>query len=190
MEVDQWVRFLEFHHLSACLDISACSEETVEIFLSTRYVEEKRFIFCCWSSFPSMLEYLWPKQKCTWLVCLLNGKHLLLPEMLLNDASKFQLHDGPYVSLLQPIICQELILFRRPWDFFMTHRRGHLKYQSCGKMTKTIPQTCQQAKQPWDWSMFQVIMHILVATYMFVGLAIVCDDFFVPSLTRVSDGEE
>ena len=35
-EVDQWVRFLDFHHLSACLDISACSEETVEIFLSTR----------------------------------------------------------------------------------------------------------------------------------------------------------
>ena len=41
MEVDQWVRFLDFHQLSVCLDISACSEETVEIFLSTRYVEEK-----------------------------------------------------------------------------------------------------------------------------------------------------
>ena len=38
--------------------------------------------------------------------------------------------------------------------FFMTQRRGHLKYQSCGKMTKTIPQTCQQAKQPSDWWMF------------------------------------
>ena len=34
-----------------------------------------------------------------------------------------------------------------------------------------------------------VILHILVAVYMFIGLAIVCDDFFVPSLTRVSDGE-
>ena len=33
-----------------------------------------------------------------------------------------------------------------------------------------------------------VILHILVAVYMFIGLAIVCDDFFVPSLTRVSDG--
>ena len=33
-----------------------------------------------------------------------------------------------------------------------------------------------------------MIIHILVATYMFVGLAIVCDDFFVPALTRVSDG--
>ena len=36
MRVDQWVRFLDFHHLSACLDISACSEGTVEIFLSAR----------------------------------------------------------------------------------------------------------------------------------------------------------
>ena len=34
-----------------------------------------------------------------------------------------------------------------------------------------------------------VIIHILVATYMFIGLAIVCDDYFVPSLTRVSDGK-
>ena len=34
-----------------------------------------------------------------------------------------------------------------------------------------------------------VIFHILVATYMFVGLAIVCDDYFVPALTRVSDGK-
>ena len=35
----------------------------------------------------------------------------------------------------------------------------------------------------------QVVVHILVATYMFIGLAIVCDDFFVPALTKVSDGE-
>ena len=34
-----------------------------------------------------------------------------------------------------------------------------------------------------------VLIHILVAVYMFIGLAIVCDDFFVPSLTRVSDGK-
>ena len=33
------------------------------------------------------------------------------------------------------------------------------------------------------------IIHILVAAYMFIGLAIVCDDYFVPALTRVSDGE-
>jgi len=32
-----------------------------------------------------------------------------------------------------------------------------------------------------------VIIHIMVATYMFIGLAIVCDDYFVPALTRVSD---
>ena len=33
-----------------------------------------------------------------------------------------------------------------------------------------------------------LILHILVATYMFIGLAIVCDDYFVPSLNKVSDG--
>ena len=34
-----------------------------------------------------------------------------------------------------------------------------------------------------------VIVHILVATYMFIGLAIICEDYFVPALTRTSDGE-
>ena len=34
-----------------------------------------------------------------------------------------------------------------------------------------------------------LVLHILVAVYMFIGLAIVCEDYFVPSLTRVSDGE-
>ena len=33
-----------------------------------------------------------------------------------------------------------------------------------------------------------VIIHILVATYMFTGLALVCDDFFVPALDRISEG--
>ena len=33
-----------------------------------------------------------------------------------------------------------------------------------------------------------VIIHILVATYMFIGLAIICEDYFVPALTRTSDG--
>jgi len=32
-----------------------------------------------------------------------------------------------------------------------------------------------------------VIVHIAVAIYMFVGLAIVCEDYFVPSLGRISD---
>ena len=34
-----------------------------------------------------------------------------------------------------------------------------------------------------------LLLHILLAVYMFIGLAIVCEDYFVPSLTRVSDGE-
>ena len=52
MEVEQRVGFLDFHQLSACLAISACSEETVEIFLSTRYVEEKiHFLLLVFVSF-------------------------------------------------------------------------------------------------------------------------------------------
>ena len=34
-----------------------------------------------------------------------------------------------------------------------------------------------------------VIIYILLATYMFIGLAIICDDYFVPALDRISEGE-
>ena len=33
-----------------------------------------------------------------------------------------------------------------------------------------------------------VIVHIFVAMYMFVALAIICDDYFVPALDRISEG--
>jgi len=32
-----------------------------------------------------------------------------------------------------------------------------------------------------------VIIHIFIAFYMFIGLAIICEDYFVPALTRTSD---
>ena len=35
-----------------------------------------------------------------------------------------------------------------------------------------------------------VIIHIAVALYMFLGLAIVCDDYFVPALDKISEGEQ
>ena len=31
-------------------------------------------------------------------------------------------------------------------------------------------------------------IHILIAIYMFIGLAIVCDDYFVPALDRIAEG--
>jgi sodium/potassium/calcium exchanger 4 len=34
-----------------------------------------------------------------------------------------------------------------------------------------------------------VIIHVLLATYMFTGLALVCDDYFVPALDRISEGK-
>ena len=33
-----------------------------------------------------------------------------------------------------------------------------------------------------------LILHILVAVYTFMGLAIVCDDYFMSSLDRISEG--
>ena len=33
-----------------------------------------------------------------------------------------------------------------------------------------------------------VIIHICVAMYMFVGLAIICEDYFVPALDRIAEG--
>lgn len=35
-----------------------------------------------------------------------------------------------------------------------------------------------------------LIIHILVAIYTFLGLAIVCDDYFVSSLDRICEGNE
>lgn len=35
-----------------------------------------------------------------------------------------------------------------------------------------------------------LIIHIAVAIYMFIGLAVVCDDYFVPALDKISDGED
>ena len=34
-----------------------------------------------------------------------------------------------------------------------------------------------------------VIFYIFLATYMFIGLAIICDDYFVPALDRISEGK-
>jgi len=34
-----------------------------------------------------------------------------------------------------------------------------------------------------------IIFYIALAVYMFIGLAIVCDDYFVPALDRICDGE-
>lgn len=34
-----------------------------------------------------------------------------------------------------------------------------------------------------------VFVHILIALYLFAALAIVCDDYFVPSLERICEGD-
>ena len=34
-----------------------------------------------------------------------------------------------------------------------------------------------------------VILHVILAAYMFLALALACDDYFVPSCERICDGE-
>ena len=34
-----------------------------------------------------------------------------------------------------------------------------------------------------------IALHIFVAVYMFLGFALLCDDYFVPSLEVISEGE-
>ena len=61
-----------------------------------------------------------------------------------------------------------------------------------GSMHKCVRPAVEQFPNPWlDNQTRQrggILLHILVAFYMFVGLAIVCEDYFVPSLNKVSDG--
>lgn len=34
-----------------------------------------------------------------------------------------------------------------------------------------------------------LVIHVLVAAYMFLGLSVVCDDYFIPSLESISEGK-
>jgi hypothetical protein len=34
-----------------------------------------------------------------------------------------------------------------------------------------------------------ITLHLVVTLYMFLALAIACDDYFVPALEKLSDGE-
>ena len=59
--------------------------------------------------------------------------------------------------------------------------------------TNCSPPAIEQFPQPLMDKHYRqrggLIIHILVAIYMFIGLAIVCDDYFVPALDRLSEGK-
>lgn len=42
---------------------------------------------------------------------------------------------------------------------------------------------------PWGRKHGGLLLHVLVAAYTFLGLAIVCDEYFVASLDRICEGE-
>jgi hypothetical protein len=42
--------------------------------------------------------------------------------------------------------------------------------------------THKQRKSGW------ILVHFAVSLYIFVGLAVVCDDYFVPSMERICEG--
>lgn len=41
---------------------------------------------------------------------------------------------------------------------------------------------------PWGRKHGGLIIHVIVAVYTFIGLSIVCDDYFVASLDRLCEG--
>ena len=61
---------------------------------------------------------------------------------------KFQLHDGPYVSLLQPIICQKLILFRRPWGFLWHSEEVTSNIKVAGKWQRQYLKPASRPNNP------------------------------------------
>ena len=65
--------------------------------------------------------------------------------------------------------------------------QGHLKHNVC------LPAAIEQFPEPVIGMKGRryggLIIHIFVAVYMFIGLAIVCDDYFVPSLDMIAEGK-
>lgn len=60
------------------------------------------------------------------------------------------------------------------------HHTTHTRHQNCVQPDiEQFPKSIFNQKQRRHGA---VIFHFLVALYMFIGLAIVCDDYFVPSL--------
>lgn len=53
----------------------------------------------------------------------------------------------------------------------------------CGFFQFPRPNMSQKTRQHGG-----IIVHIIVAIYMFIGLAIVCDEYFVASLDRICEG--
>lgn len=44
--------------------------------------------------------------------------------------------------------------------------------------------------RPWGRRHGGIIIHIVVAIYTFIGLSIVCDEYFVASLDRLCEGTQ
>ena len=61
---------------------------------------------------------------------------------------KFQLHDCPYVSLLQPIFCQKLILFRRPWGFLWHSEEVTSNIKVAGKWQRQYLKPASRPNNP------------------------------------------
>ena len=61
------------------------------------------------------------------------------------------------------------------------------------KSSNCTPPAIEQFPEPLMDNYYRkcggIIIHILVAIYMFIGLAIVCDDYFVPALDRIAEGK-
>lgn len=67
-------------------------------------------------------------------------------------------------------------------DFYTVHGGGRTLL-SAGE--KPVWETCdyESDNTPVGW----IILYILVVVHLFLGIAILCDDFFVPSLEAISE---
>ena len=91
-----------------------------------------------------------------------NGKVLLVDEAKLDRTDGFVVRPG----------------------FTLNNVSGHGEKCMTPAITKFPPPLIGKKARQYGG----VIVHILVAVYMFIGLAIICDDYFVPALDRISEG--
>lgn len=71
------------------------------------------------------------------------------------------------------------------------HKHTHPTYRP--KRSNCTPPAIEQFPQPLMGPSIRkhggLIIHVLVAVFTFLGLAIVCDDYFVASLDRICEGK-
>ena len=118
-----------------------------------------------------------------------NGKTDLDQQSELADIEK----EGGHNSTIQERIHEDLVGHKNRTDLFVPRLNTFPGIKSGTNDTEDcIQPAITKFPRPFIGKQARryggVIIHICVAMYMFVGLAIICDDYFVPALDRISEG--